>query len=401
MKKWIWTLSILLVLCIVMGNLYLYQTNRDKVYHVTKITSFDKPTEGDMRISYLKKGVVTSSEEKVITYQQQLGVLDEILVSEGDQVQVGTPLVQYSIEDLNVLKLQLESKIDRSEAESSKLRSDISALRAVTFPTVFESEWEEAQSEANETLIDSQIRELELQEELLEMDIEDYELELEALANLEASRTTTSTSPGIVTSVNENGHDELLTIVTYPYVIEGELSESDLTEIEVGQKVYIPNGEKPLVGTINEISAFPVKAPSLHEETSYFPFSITVAEEEGALLYGHHMEVDIVKTESLDTLILPSQAVKGTKDQTDIVFILERGKVKKIEVEKGIENEGKVEIVTGLTGQELVVTSPKKNIKADLPFTMSMKKLYVGASELKSVEKKEWTTTILRAVISN
>jgi HlyD family secretion protein len=399
MKKWIWLCSTLLGLCLVVGNLYLYQKYNDKVYHVTKITNFNNPVEGDIRISYINKGVVTSNEENVIMYQRQLGIVGEILVSEGDQVQVGTKLLQYNTDDSEELMYQLESKITRALAESTKIRKDISALRSVRFPTVFESEWEEAQTEANQVLIDSQIRELELKEELLEMDIEDDQLQLQKLESDIESKTVVSTTEGIVKTINKNGNDELITIITYPYVIKGELSESDLENIEIGQKVYVSQGEKPIIGTVQEISQFPVKSPSLHEETSYFPFTISV-QEENKLLFGHHVGVEIVKKESIDTIIIPANSVTKNKFKDSSVYILEQGKAKKVEIQLGIQSDSRVEVVNGINENVLLVTAPDKKIKADIPFIMPVQNLVGSSSQLNKVEKKEATSTVLRAIIT-
>ncbi|WP_246938990.1 efflux RND transporter periplasmic adaptor subunit [Bacillus pinisoli] len=398
MKKWIWSCSILLTTSIIVGNLYLYQKYNEKVYKVEKVHQFEQSKEGDIRISHIKRGVVTSLEEQVISYQQQLGTIDEILVSEGDEVTVGTELLRYSTSEYIELTDQLESKIDRAEAEITKIKSDILALKRVQFPTEFESEWEEAQAEANEALIDSQIRELEFQEELLEMDIEDYESQLNRVESQIDTKTIVSTSDGIVKSVSPNGQDEIMKIITYPYVIKGELTERDLEHIEVGQKVYIPQGEQPILGTISEISQFPIKAPSLHEETSYFPFSVTVTEEENPLLFAHHLEVEIVESESLQTQLLPSKTiVKGKKP---FVYVLENGKVKKVEIEIGLENKGKTEVISGITNEHLIVSKPTK-LKSDLPFVMPAKEVFGDFSQLKEIKKKKATAFVLRAMFAN
>ncbi|MBM7659999.1 HlyD family secretion protein [Bacillus mesophilus] len=402
MKKWIWSSIIILVLCLILGNLYLLKKYDADLYFVSKVDAFHQPVEGDIRISHFKKGVVTAQEESVISYQPQLGVIEEILVKEGDFVQVGTPLVQYSTTQSEGLIQQLESKIERAQAEERKLSKDISALKSISYPTVFESEWEEAQAEANEILIDSQIRELELKEELLEIDIEDYELQLESIENEADAQTILSTTDGIVKSINKNGKDELITIITYPYVIKGELSEQELQSIQVGQKVYISKGKQPLIGTISDISQFPVNSPSLHEETSYFPFTINVeeVEDQEQLLFGHHIGVEVVQQESFATLLLPEHSVLRNRSEYS-AFVMEKGKVKEVELQLGIESKGRIEILDGISMDDIVVGAPDKLIKADTPFIMPVKKLIVKSSQLEDVNKKEATTTILRAMIAN
>jgi HlyD family secretion protein len=401
MKKWIWSCAILIILIFVLGNIYLYQKHESEVYRVTKVDQFLEPEKGDIRKSFLKDGVVTSSEEHKIMYNPQLGVLDEILVNEGDFVQVGSLLLRYKTDELERLTQQLESKRQRALAESGKIRNDIIALRAINIPTVFETEMEEAEAKANKVLISSQIRELELREDLLDIDIEEYESQIESIEDEEQTKAVASNIEGIVKSVNLNSHDELLTIITYPYIIQGELTEKDLKDIEVGQKVYISRNEGELVGTVSEISQFPVKAPSLHEETSYFPFSVMVTEEADQLAFGHHIGVEIVKAESIDTILVPTKSVVQDKDKKSFVYVVNNGKLAKYKVDLGIEDKKKVEVIDGITEAELLVLQPKDDMKDGIPFIMPMNNIEVDASQLKEVRKREIASVILKSFFAN
>jgi HlyD family secretion protein len=401
MKKWIWSCAILIILIFVAGNTYLYQKYESDVYRVTKVDQFLEPQKGDIRKSFLKDGVVTSSEEHKIIYNPQLGILDEILVKEGDLVEVGSLLLRYKTDELDRLSQQLESKRERALAESEKISKDIIALRAIKMPTAYETEMEEAEAKANKVVINSQIRELELRGDLLDIDIEDYESQIDSIEDEEQSKAVASKMKGIVKSVNLNSHDELLTIITYPYIIQGELSEKDLKHTEVGQKVYISRDEGELVGTISEISQFPVKAPSLHEKTSYFPFSVMVTETVDQLPFGHHIGVEVVKAESLDTLLVPVKSVVERKDKKGIVYVVTNGKLSEHKVDLGIQDKKKVEVTDGITETVLLVLQPKDDMKDGIPFIMPMKNIEVDAAQLKEVRKKEIASVILKAFVAN
>jgi HlyD family secretion protein len=400
MQKWIWSSSILFVLCFVLGNVYLLQKYKNDVYRVVGVEEFTEPTKGDIRNVIPKDGVVTSSEEQVISYSRELGMIDEIFVKEGEHVQVGSSLFQYKTTELERLKQQLERKIDIAEAESTKIRKDINALNSIkTSSSSSQTDEEKAAAEANQIVIKSQVRELELRENLLELDIEDYENQLDFIDEEEESKVIVSSIEGIVKEVNPSNYDKMITILTFPYVVQGELSEKDIVNVEVGQKVYITGGLQKIVGTISEISQFPVDTPSLKQETSYFPFSVVAGEGVDQLPFGHHLGMQIVQAESEDTTLIQTKSVFRLKNGKGKLFVANNGKLKEVKVDLGLKERNKIEVVDGLKGSELIVLQPTNKMKSGLPFILPMKNIELDKIELDEIGKRETASTILKGFI--
>ncbi|MFZ3589871.1 efflux RND transporter periplasmic adaptor subunit [Bacillus sp. DJP31] len=398
MKKWIWSCTILICLIFILGNVYLYQKYNDEMYSVTKVEGFVKPQKSDIRNSTMKDGVVTTTDEQVIAYNPEFGLLDEVLVKEGDTVGKGTVLIQYKTDEYDRLKQQTEMKIDRTIAEADKVRKDITALGSIRIPTTFETEIEEAEAKANEIIIDSQIRELELKEELLELDIKEYDSQIEAIEAKEESNVTLSPINGIVKEVNSNNLKELVTIISNPYVVQGELSEQDIKTIEIGQKVYVSLDNKKLVGTISEISPYPVDPPSLDQETSYFPFTVSVTEEE-QLAFGHHLRLEIVRAESVDATLVSTNTMVEKAGKEGRLYLAENGRLKETKVTLGLREKQKVEVTNELELDALLLRNPSKDIKDGSHFVMPLKGFEFITADLKSISKRDSATIILKAFV--
>lgn len=400
MKKWIWSSIILFILCVTLGNIYLMKKYEDKIYSVVRVSEFGKPNKGDIRNILTKDGVVTANREELVAFNRELGLLDEILVEEGEQVTAGTSLFEYEATDIERLQEQLTRKIEIAEAERSKIVKDIVALGSYrsTTSTSQTPEAKEAQ-EANQRIISSQIRELELRDELLELDIEDYVNQLDRLETEADSLVVQSSVNGIVKSINPSNPSEMITIVEFPYIVQGVLSEKELKDVTVGQKVYVTNDGLQLEGTISNVSQFPVETPNLKEKISYFPFTVTVTKEAELLPFGHHLGIDIVQEESVDTLLIQTKSVFRSGKDKGKLYIEKNGKIKKVNVQLGIQNGPKIEVVEGLKGKELLVLKPSINMKTGTPIVLPLDHTKLHKKQLDEIGKRQIAAIIGKALL--
>ncbi|KAA0547446.1 efflux RND transporter periplasmic adaptor subunit [Bacillus sp. BGMRC 2118] len=400
MKKWIWSSVILFILCVTIGNIYLMNKYDDKIYRVVSVGEFGEMKKGDLRNVVTKDGVVTANKVESVAYNQEFGLLDEILVDEGEQITVGSSLFQYATTDIEQVEKQINRKISLAEAEQSKISRDLSALRSYR-GTTQDNQTTEAKeaAEANQRIINSEISELELRDELLDLDIEEYENQLEQLEKEEASMVVQSTINGIVKSINPSNPSELITILEFPYVVQGVLSEKEIKDITVGQKVYVSNDGLQLVGTISEVSQFPVETPNLKQKESYFPFSVTVTEEPELLPFGHHLDMDIVQEESEDTTYIHTSTVFRTGKDKGKVYIENKGKIKKVNVALGMQSSSKVEILDGLEGKELLVLNPSIDMKTGTPIVLPLEGTKMHGKQLDEIGKRQMASTIGKAML--
>ena len=86
------------------------------------------------------------------------------------------------------------------------------------------------------------------------------------------------------------------------------------------------------------------------------------------LMIGMTVDVDVVIKEKPDALLLPVGAIAhgpslGGRPGPPFVFVVESGRVRRVDVVTGAVGAAKVEIISGLTGDEAVVADPTDRLK--------------------------------------
>jgi membrane fusion protein (multidrug efflux system) len=90
----------------------------------------------------------------------------------------------------------------------------------------------------------------------------------------------------------------------------------------------------------------------------------TLANPDGALRTGMFARARVVLRENPDALTIPEEAVivQGTESS---VWRVDAGKVQRVRIQSGLRREGRVEIVSGLSGGDLVVTAGQLRLNRD------------------------------------
>ncbi|HYH03159.1 MAG TPA: efflux RND transporter periplasmic adaptor subunit, partial [Bacillota bacterium] len=136
------------------------------------------------------------------------------------------------------------------------------------------------------------------------------------------------------------------------------LSDSYIGRIHKGQTVQIGFSAYPgetFSGTVHQIS------PLANEATKTFPVKIVLANPGQKLKAGMIAEVKFNFNERNNVMTIPTEAIVdeiGNKS----VFVVENNKARRKPVTLGISDDRKVEIVSGLTGNERVVVLGQNNL---------------------------------------
>ena len=133
-----------------------------------------------------------------------------------------------------------------------------------------------------------------------------------------------------------------------PLRIVADVNEEDIPRVKTGQTVLIRNEgfkDHPLAGTVGDMT------PKGDPATKTFRVYLNLPSDT-PLKIGMSVEANIVTREKADALLIPAEALAGEK-----VFVLTDGRLKAVAVKTGIRGTRAVEVLDGLTAQD-VVASP-------------------------------------------
>jgi HlyD family secretion protein len=159
-----------------------------------------------------------------------------------------------------------------------------------------------------------------------------------------------------------------------------EVDETDIPFIKIGQTAKItidafPN--KEFEGEVTEVGSSPIQnAASAATEGIDFEVKIRLVAPPEGVKPGLSVSASITTAEKKDVLSVPLQALvirekessgppkPGDKKRDEEgVFVLEGGKTKFAAIKTGINGELNIEIVSGLSGGEEIVTGPFKTLR--------------------------------------
>ena len=152
---------------------------------------------------------------------------------------------------------------------------------------------------------------------------------------------------------------------------EVQVDEADIAQVRVGQKADIfaaAYPDTPLSGTVQSIAS--VARQTQGQASLSFLVKILLDEQDDLVIRpGMSVRADIYTQSSAETLAVPVQAVlyddeagaeaSGNEDREQTyVFVMEDGKAVRKDVKTGISSDSDMEIKTGLTEGERVISGP-------------------------------------------
>ena len=138
------------------------------------------------------------------------------------------------------------------------------------------------------------------------------------------------------------------------------ISDKDVTLIRVGQKVVVQtdsNPEEEFSGKISFIS------PQADMMSGTFLCEIEIDNREHLLKHFQFARIKILTYISQNTLVIPQNALIDS----DIVFVIENEVTQQRKVTTGIQNEYEIEILSGITENEIVAIRGNVGLKDNLP----------------------------------
>lgn len=140
--------------------------------------------------------------------------------------------------------------------------------------------------------------------------------------------------------------------------LRSSVAENEVSLVKVGQPVEIV--ADALAGAKFSGKVFSVAQKANSERT--YPVEILVQNDKGeSLKSGMFGRATIQVANAIDVIVVPSAAVLSEAASNNYVFVEENGAAKRVEVKLGLQQDGKVQIVSGLAaGARLVVSGQQR-----------------------------------------
>jgi len=268
------------------------------------------------------------------------GLIEEMKVKENDQVTVGQVLLMLDDTHLQALVAQAQARLSNVASIYNRTQrlNEMGAVSDQALDTsrsdygVAQAAYDDAVSQLNETVI---------------------------RAPITGQVIGKPTPAGQSVSANASSPMVILTVADMSIMqIETQVDESDIGKIKVGQKVTFTVDAYPTKTFSGVVSNVSQKA-TVVSNVVYYKVLVDVSAAENLLKPTMTARVSINIAESKNTLVVPLAAVKVSNGQ-QYVMVVQNGKTQNTLVTTGISGDNKIEILSGLTEGDQVVSSSAK-----------------------------------------
>ncbi|HFI0977011.1 TPA: efflux RND transporter periplasmic adaptor subunit [Streptococcus suis] len=321
--------------------------------------------EGSIASSTLLTGTISAADEQYVYYDPSKGDLSEVLVEQGTQVEVGTPLIRYDA-------TELQAALDTAVRGRDKIGRQIYELQTngQTVQDTGDTATDEAATAAAQRSVDSQLADL-------NDSYADAQAAVDKAYNALTEATIYSTVAGTVVEVNKSVSKSSTSSQTVIHIVNqgslqvtGNLTEYDLANIAVDQEVKLTSKvypDKSWTGKITYISNYPSTEQTASVATgtsggsgAKYPFKAALTSELGELKQGFTVNIEVVNTSN--HILIPVTAVVPEGDKNFVWTIVE-GKAKKVEVTFGNADALNQEVTAGIAVGDQVITIPTPDLE--------------------------------------
>lgn len=349
------------------GFFALNSKKKESPYHVFTVKAAD-PLQLKGKVEPLKK--------QLYFFDGNKGRIKNIPVSNGEEVAIGTPLIEYQNEAVENETVSQRHAVEKSSLDASQAEATVAANeRQVQTITNQINDTQQKMTQAKEeekTALNEQLKqqqgELQTTNDQLSQSrfavqsaYEDVQSAKDVLAGQQkqASSTVSSEIAGIA-SVDEKGKGSpevpVVTVSSKEKQVKGIVTEYDLDKLVPGQTVQVTTvgNDKKVDGTIKSIA------------TSALP---TSGDNSNVASYEFIVEGDFPWTDDLSTLVtlqqkqllLPDSAIKKTKNE-QYVYKYVNGKVKKTAIQI-VTVSGHNIVQKGLKANDKIIENPDDELK--------------------------------------
>jgi membrane fusion protein (multidrug efflux system) len=297
--------------------------------------------------------------EDVTISPKKAGIINQILVKEGDRVKKGQVLVQLDDVDARLQVEMAEARVKEAEVSLETDRTTLSRYQKLLENKVIPLQ----------TYDDLNLK-VKLDEARLAMAKADLNLAMQSLLD----HQIVSPIEGVINlkiaalgeHVNVAPKDEIMKIVQMdPLELEFYVPENWATMVRLGSRIGFTVkafSEERFTATLQFIS------PTADPSTRNVRMKAVVQNPHHRLKPGFFSEVSIPTGTNPHALFIPEAALLSEKGKL-FVFVIEDGVAHRREVEMGVRMEGQVELVKGIQKGQQVVTAGYEQLSDGIKVT--------------------------------
>lgn len=297
------------------------------------LVEVEQPEKGDIELYRSLIGNVEPS-DMVYIIPKAAGEITAVYVKAGDYVTEGQVLCEIDTKQVDAARLQLEAaEIALNDANTNLERMKVLYASGDISAQSFEQ-------------VESGAKSAKIQYDSAKLNY-DYQIEFSNI---------TATISGKIESSNMEVHD-MATQTSPLCVISGEgakavtfsVTEAILDNVHVGDTIRIEKNGSEYTGTITDVNTM------VDAATGLFKVKASVADSD-ALVSGSSVKLYVTSDKASDVMTIPVDSVYYDNGNA-YVYTYDSGTVHEVPVETGISNSEKMEIISGLTMDDQVITT--------------------------------------------
>lgn len=326
-KKWI--VWVIIILAIVGGVILYFKSKKPVTTYTTA-----EAVKGTLSQTVSATGTLNPNQQIDMSFKTT-GTLKSITVDVGDTIEKGQKLATI---DSGSLLSQLKVAQAQVMVQQATLAN---MLRHKALSTVQQRDAQRAavaQAKASVSVVQDQLKDVDL------------------LAPFDGIVTKRNANPGETVVLNLNS--PILTVIQKDdLLIESNIPESDISKIALGQKVKITldalTADDVFKASVSEIDP----ASTEIQGVVYYRIKLKFDSLDPRFKVGMSANLDIATAERSNVISVPSRVIKLDGDRKCVDVLQADNTTKKVYIETGLEgDEGMVEVKSGLSGGEKVVT---------------------------------------------
>lgn len=188
---------------------------------------------------------------------------------------------------------------------------------------------------------------------------------------------------GTVTAVNATeGEPDTSTQTGTPAVVLADLSQlevaiqltkTDAPLVKADQTATLTSGDQTYSGKVSKVDPVATSTPGATGNTQLLNAVVSFDENPEDLIAGFDIDVEITTNTSENSMTIPIEALVYDNNNEPFVYTVENDVIKSKPVEIGIQSATKVEVLSGLSADEMVVLSPSEDVKNGITVTTQEK----------------------------
>jgi RND family efflux transporter MFP subunit len=294
---------------------------------------------GDISSNYTTTAVLEAKEEAFVVARAS-GIIEQILVEEGDYVEKGQVLAQLEPE-------RYQLNLRRATADLQGIEKELQRINEVYHKKLVSDDiYDKLTAQYESAKATLSLAQLDLKEATIIAPISGHIAERNAK----------------VGNLTESFQRERMFHIVQQKQLYGivHLPEKELAKVHKDQQaklIVAALGDKQIDAFVERIS------PVIDSKTGTFKVTLRVANPDNILKSGMFTQVKLNYDTRHKATLLPRKALLAIDDKTNVFIVDELGIAKKVTIKIGYQEGDFVEVLEGLQGNESVVITGHQNLK--------------------------------------